>query len=97
MRHTNGFEDMLNEGSPCYGQLEDSSDDFEKPLRCTLPFKNLISNAAVQVHHPEMTCGTRAQYCLQTGGYYRKCKICDANDPASVRTQLPCHIEIFLF
>jgi len=85
VRHTNsfGFEDTLNEGSPCYDQLEDESDDLEKPLRCMPPFKNVISNAAVQVDPPQMTCGIQqaAQYCLQTGGYYRECQVCDAYDP----------------
>ena len=88
VRHTNsfGFEDTLNEGSPCYDQLEDESDDLEKPLRCMPPFKNVISNAHVQVDPPQMTCGVRqaAQYCLQTGGYYRECQVCDAYDPARV-------------
>lgn len=86
VRHTHsfGFEDTLNEGSPCYDQLEDESDDLEKPLRCMPPFKNVISNAHVQVDPPQMTCGVRqaAQYCLQTGGYYRECQVCDAYDPA---------------
>jgi len=79
-----GFEDTLNEGSPCYEQLDDQSDDLEKPLRCMPPFKNVISNADVQVDPPHMTCGIRqaAQYCLQTGGYYRECQICDAYDPS---------------
>eukprot|EP00092_Neocalanus_flemingeri_P012243 GFUD01013199.1.p1 GENE.GFUD01013199.1~~GFUD01013199.1.p1 ORF type:complete len:1692 (+),score=371.26 GFUD01013199.1:452-5527(+) len=80
--HSFGFEDTLNEGSPCYDQLEDESDDLERPMRCMPPFKNVISNAHVQVDPPEMTCGIRqsAQYCLQTGGYYRECQICDAYD-----------------
>ena len=90
VRHTNsfGFEDTLNEGSPCYDQLEDESDDLEKPLRCMPPFKNVISNAAVQVDPPQMTCGIQqaAQYCLQTGGYYRECQVCDAYDPGRVGT-----------
>ena len=37
-----GFEDTLNEGSPCYDQMEDGTDDLNKPLRCMPPFKNVI-------------------------------------------------------
>ena len=37
-----GFEETLNEGSPCYGTLEDGTDDLNKPVRCMPPFKNVI-------------------------------------------------------
>ena len=37
-----GFEETLNEGSPCYATLEDGTDDLNKPLRCMPPFKNVI-------------------------------------------------------
>ena len=40
--HGFGFEDTLNEGSPCYDQMEDETDDLNKPLRCMPPFKNVI-------------------------------------------------------
>merc|ERR1719422_643915 len=78
--HGFGFEDTLNEGSPCYDQMEDETDDLNKPLRCMPPFKNVISNAPVTVDPPEMTCGITSsiKYCLQTGGYFRECQICDA-------------------
>ena len=77
-----GFENTLNEGSPCYDTLEDGTDDLNKPLRCMPPFKNVISNAPVTVAPEEMTCGInqQSQFCLQTGGFYRECQICDAYD-----------------
>ena len=39
------FEDTRNEGSPCYGTLEDGSEDLNKPLRCMPPFLNVIRSA----------------------------------------------------
>ena len=54
------FEDTRNEGSPCYGTLEDGTEDLNKPLRCMPPFINVISNAPVTVDPEEMTCGIRS-------------------------------------
>ena len=82
-----GFENTLNEGSPCYDTLEDGTDDLNKPLRCMPPFTNVISNAPVTVDPEEMTCGIKqqSQFCLQTGGFYRECQICDAYDATKVK------------
>ena len=76
------FEKTLNERSPCYKKLSDGTDDLNKPLRCMPPFKNVISNAPVTVAPEDMTCGInqQSQFCLQTGGFYRECQICDAYD-----------------
>ena len=49
----------------------------------------IFSNAPVTVEPAEMTCGIKqqSQFCLQTGGFYRECQICDAYDPALVTRQ----------
>jgi len=63
--------------------MDDSSDNLHLPIRCMPPFKNVVGGAKVRVDPPEMTCGVRsaAQFCQQTGGFYRECQICDATNP----------------
>ena len=77
------FENELNKGSPCYQLMEDGTDDLSKAVRCMPPFKNVISNTPVRVTPMEMTCGVvhKAEYCAQTGGYYKECQVCDATSP----------------
>ena len=77
------FENDLNKGSPCYQLMEDGTDDLNKAVRCMPPFKNVISNVPVAVTPMEMTCGVvhKVEYCMQTGGYYRECQVCDASNP----------------
>ena len=77
------FEKDLNKGSPCYQLLEDGTDDLSKAVRCMPPFKNVISNSPVTVSPAERTCGLihKAEYCAQTGGYYKECQLCDASSP----------------
>jgi|ERR1711971_229082 len=77
------FEADLNKGSPCYQMLQDGTDDLNKALRCMPPFQNVISNARVSVRPEEMTCGVahQVEYCMQSGGYYRECQICDSTLP----------------
>ena len=80
------FENDLNKGSPCYQRLSDGTDDLSKALRCMPPFQNVISNAKVAVTPEEMTCGVahQVEYCVQSGGYYRECQICDSTLPDKV-------------
>jgi len=79
-----GFAEEANAGSPCYLPLEDGTDDLSRPQRCMPPFKNVVAQKPVTVSPVEMTCGMRSgvqdKYCIQTGGYYRECDICDAFD-----------------
>ena len=80
------YEADLNKGSPCYQMLQDGTDDLNKALRCMPPFQNVISNAKVAVSPEEMTCGVahQVEYCVQSGGYYRECQICDSTQPDKV-------------
>ena len=66
--------------------LQDGTDDLNKALRCMPPFQNVISNARVSVRPEEMTCGVahQVEYCMQSGGYYRECQICDSTLPDKV-------------
>jgi len=78
-----GFQETLNEGSPCYEMLSDGTSNLHLPLMCQPPLRNVVAEAKVVVDPPEMTCGVRnkARFCQQTGGYYKECQLCDANDP----------------
>ena len=75
--------------------LEDGTEDLNKPLRCMPPFINVISNAPVTVDPEEMTCGIRSpiKFCLQTGGFYRECQICDAYQTGLVPRETIIHLN----